>query len=283
MINSGLRYQCSFRAMIEDWRAKWAEGTDGATNPDLPFGWAQLNSCSNTGVASNYQSPVKNVPSEDDPLSAWNSLTAGCQETGFCGVRWAQTSALALPNTFEAVTLDTPVASGSIHSPFKQPVGARLARGALSTAYGQRHTLSPVVASVTKHHNYMGQEGAATIVVTVGGLGPNPPWPLEIRNHLGFEVLTKDGVWQSTPIKSSEGVALTLDAANATDGLALRYLWYTTPCGVQPYRCTVYAQVPALRGLSGELSFLPLGPFIVQLPPNGSGSATRTVPRTSDE
>jgi hypothetical protein len=75
VINSGLRYQCSFRAMIEDWRAKWAEGTDGATNPDLPFGWAQLNSCSNTGVASNYQSPVKNVPSEDDPLSAWNSLT----------------------------------------------------------------------------------------------------------------------------------------------------------------------------------------------------------------
>jgi hypothetical protein len=117
-----------------------------------------------------------------------------------------------------------------------------------------------------------------TIVVTVGGLGgPNsPPVPLEIRSNLGFEVLTYQGkkgkggvhpgVWQATPIKSLSGVELTLDATNATDGVAIRYLWYTTPCGIQPYQCPVYARVEPLKGgLSGELGFLPLGPFIMNL------------------
>jgi hypothetical protein len=42
----------------------------------------------------------------------------------------------SLPRTFMAVLLDTPVASGSIHSPFKQPAGDHLARGALDAAYG---------------------------------------------------------------------------------------------------------------------------------------------------
>lgn len=204
----------------------------------------------------------KNVPSQDDPLSAWNSLTAGCEESGFCGIRWAQTSALTLPNTFQAVILDTPVASGSIHSPFKQPVGSRLARGALST-YGRPY-MSPVIAHATKK--------GAKIVVSVGGLGATPQ-ALEIRKSLGFEVLSKGtGVWQSTPITNSSGVSLTLDAANVTDGVALRYLWYTTPCGTQPYQCPVYAQVPALKDrLSGELSFLPLGPFILNLSSTKSG------------
>ena len=36
----------------------------------------------------------------------------------------------------QAVILDTPVASGSVHSPYKQPVGARLARAGLAVAYG---------------------------------------------------------------------------------------------------------------------------------------------------
>jgi len=44
---------------------------------------------------------------------------------GFTGLRYAQSAALRVRNTFQAVIIDTPVASGSIHSPFKQPVGLR--------------------------------------------------------------------------------------------------------------------------------------------------------------
>ena len=38
----GRQYNCSFPAMIEDWRAKWAEGTGGTTDSSFPFGWSQV-------------------------------------------------------------------------------------------------------------------------------------------------------------------------------------------------------------------------------------------------
>ena len=57
---------------------------------------------------------------------------------GFTGIRYAQTNTLSLPKTFQAVIIDTPVASGSIHSPFKQPAGRRLARGGLALAWHRR-------------------------------------------------------------------------------------------------------------------------------------------------
>ena len=62
------------------------------------------------------------------------------------GIRWAQTAALAVPGTYQAVILDTPAANGWIHSPYKAPVGARLARQALATAY-HRAQPNPTVAS----------------------------------------------------------------------------------------------------------------------------------------
>jgi hypothetical protein len=66
---------------------------------------------------------------------------------GFPSIRLAEANTLALPSTFQAVILDTPVASGSVHSPYKQPVGARLARGALAVAYGMSEygKVDPVV------------------------------------------------------------------------------------------------------------------------------------------
>lgn len=36
------RYQCTFPAMISAWRAAWAAGTGGATDPQFPFGFVQL-------------------------------------------------------------------------------------------------------------------------------------------------------------------------------------------------------------------------------------------------
>lgn len=69
---------------------------------------------------------------------------------GFTGIRYAQTNTLSMPKTFQAVIIDTPDTSGSIHSPFKQPVGRRLARGGLAVAYGMAsaHAVDPVVAGL---------------------------------------------------------------------------------------------------------------------------------------
>jgi sialate O-acetylesterase len=113
--------------MIKDWRAKWTQGTSGNTDPEFAFGWAQLNSCSNaTHWIEN--ATADPTPGLEDPFGMWNR--------GLQSIRLAQDATLALPSTFQAVILDTPVASGAIHSPYKQPAGARLARGALNLVYG---------------------------------------------------------------------------------------------------------------------------------------------------
>ena len=41
----------------------------------------------------------------------------GNQDAGFPGIRGVQSATLSLPKTFQAVIIDTPVASGAIHSP----------------------------------------------------------------------------------------------------------------------------------------------------------------------
>merc|ERR1711907_34376 len=49
----GRTYNCSFRAMIQDWRAKWHAYTDGATDTQFPMGWVQLNSDNNLPAYTN--------------------------------------------------------------------------------------------------------------------------------------------------------------------------------------------------------------------------------------
>ena len=36
-------YNCTFPAMIDDWRFKWFEGTGGHVDPLFPFGFVQVN------------------------------------------------------------------------------------------------------------------------------------------------------------------------------------------------------------------------------------------------
>lgn len=132
------QYNCSFQAMVKDWRRKWYAGTSQATSPSFPMGWVQLNSCnravweeSRTTPAApfptnwSYDNPPAH-PTEGDPLGAWRpvqpSTCTTCprgtphrgQGDGFPSVRFAFTQSLALPNTFQAVVLDTPSAYGSV-------------------------------------------------------------------------------------------------------------------------------------------------------------------------
>lgn len=40
--NAPNTYNCTFPAMIDDWRQKWYDGTDGFTDPQFPFGFVQV-------------------------------------------------------------------------------------------------------------------------------------------------------------------------------------------------------------------------------------------------
>jgi sialate O-acetylesterase len=103
--NAGRAYQYReiFPLMINEWRAQWGQG-------DFPFLWVQL---------ANFRQPEP-VPKDSD----WAEL------------REAQSMALSLPNTGQAVIIDKGEAD-DIHPRDKWTVGERLALSAKKVAYGQ--------------------------------------------------------------------------------------------------------------------------------------------------
>lgn len=103
--NAGRAYQYRrvFQTLIQDWRQQWNLG-------DFPFFWVQL---------ANFMQP-KDQPGE----SAWAEL------------REAQTMALELPHTGQALAIDIGEAN-DIHPRNKQDVGKRLALNALKVTYGK--------------------------------------------------------------------------------------------------------------------------------------------------
>lgn len=112
-------YYKLFPAMINDWRNAWKDS--------FPFYWVQL---------ANYMQP-NSIPME----SSWATL------------RDAQTSALLLPQTGQAVIIDSGDAN-DIHPKNKRIVGHRLALWALHYDYGMNvNCASPMISSVKRLGN----------------------------------------------------------------------------------------------------------------------------------
>ena len=109
-------YNCTFPAMIDDWRELFSSNSN--TAPDAPFGFVQLATASNP-----------------------NSVQAGWPL-----IRWHQTADYGyvpndrLQNVFMASALDTydPKTGfpGGVHTRYKQIVGERLAVAGMYVAYG---------------------------------------------------------------------------------------------------------------------------------------------------
>ena len=131
------------------------------------------------------------------------------------------------------------------------------------------HAVDPIATSAKT-------TDGSTVIITIGGVGADG---LDVKiGRQGFEVLgncsadptvhppfARDLCWIPCNITASTANTITVGGVPPTPS-AVRYLWYSSPCGSNsPYQCPVYAKVAPLGTLSGEDKQLPLGPFLMKL------------------
>jgi sialate O-acetylesterase len=202
------QYRTAFPLLINDWRARWGQG-------DFPFYFCQL---------ANHD-PKRPVPG-DHP---WAEL------------REAQSSALSLPNTGQAVLIDAGEA-GDIHPRDKATAGRRLAAIALARDYGKGTPFSgPVYASSAREGNAI----RVRFNHADGGLVAQP-LPAEVwlesasnrkvplvRNRPesqleGFAIAGKDGKWAWADARV-DGDSVLVSAPEVSLPEHVRYAWATNP------------------------------------------------------
>lgn len=185
------QYRTLFPALIEDWRRTWGQG-------DFPFLFVQL---------PNYI-PDKTKPDHpaEPEASAWAEL------------RDAQLHAMHAPNTGMAVTIDLGDPR-DIHPKNKQEVGRRLARQALSVAYGQTIMSSgPLYRSMT----ISGNEIHLQFYQVGGGLVARGG---ELK---GFAIAGADQkfVWAKAVIVGNK---IVVSSDHVPQPVAVRYAWADNP------------------------------------------------------
>ncbi|BFZ09705.1 hypothetical protein BsWGS_12744 [Bradybaena similaris] len=208
------RYNCTFPAMISDWRLNFHQASNGQTNPSFPFGFVQL------------------APNVNRPFQAH----------GFPDIRWHQTADYGyvpnpkMPNTFMAVTIDLPDFNSthtSVHPRDKKDVGDRLALSGLAIAYGRPEVYQGPYPS-------KGELIASGFQITY-----DSPSALEIRNISGFELLC-NARWAAANITSHDQVSVTLNnTCHPNESIkGVRYAWRESPCSFKA--CAVYGKVNSL-------------------------------------
>jgi len=201
------QYRTAFPLLISDWRKQWQR--------EFPFYFCQL---------ANFK-PKKPVPEE----SSWAEL------------REAQSQALKLPNTGEAVLIDIGEAA-DIHPKNKKDVGDRLAKIALANHYGRKIPFSgPVYQSM----KIEGGKIRLTFAPGAGGLVAKPlPATYDVKTIAGktaplvrnspaselegFSIRGADRkwVWANAKIDGNSVVVWSDEVANP---VAVRYAWADNP------------------------------------------------------
>ncbi len=191
-MEDALAYDKLFTDMIRSWREEWQQA-------DLPFFWAQLASF---------------MAVEGDPNA----------ESNWAILREAQSAALALPNTGQAILTDIGDAD-DIHPRNKYDVGRRLALAAGHIAYGE-----DVVYSGPVFRECEFGDGRATISFDHVGGG------LVARDGAlrGFAIAGPDGrfVWADARI---DGNRVVVWSDSVPDPKAVRYAWANNPAAANLY------------------------------------------------
>ncbi|XP_065890778.1 sialate O-acetylesterase-like [Dysidea avara] len=220
-------YNCTFPAMIDDWRDKWYEGSQKNTNELFPFGFVQLSTVGDSNNAMN----------------------------GFPDIRWHQTADYGyVPNArmkevFMAVTMDLGDPTSpfhSVHPRNKQDVGYRLALAGRAVAYKKESLYYTGPIAIVAYVN-----SPQSIIVHYTYVMDNI---LEIRSQSGFEVycmVTGQPTWmESIVLKAASNFVIIVHSCGAGNSPThVRYSWRDYPCVFK--ECAVY---------SGDL---PSPPFIL--------------------
>ena len=183
----GYEYASLFPFLIEQWRKEWGQG-------DFPFYWVQL---------ANFSAEAA-TPKE----SAWAEL------------REAQTKAMALPNTGQAVVID--LGEGKdIHPRNKHDVAARLVRWALAKDYGMK---LPYRSPEFKGHTVTGNKATVTLDCFGSKLRP-----FGVPEAQGLAICGADKIWHWAEGKVTGPDQVEVWSAEVAAPLAIRYAWADNP------------------------------------------------------
>ncbi|CAN2388130.1 short-chain carboxylesterase activity [Pristimantis euphronides] len=219
-------YNCTFPALIQDWRRSFHEGSLGQTDPNFPFGFVQLSTYMKTKVDDNY--PV---------------------------IRWHQTADygyapnLKMPNTFMAVAMDLGDENspyGSVHPRDKQTVAYRLYLGARAIAYGDRHVAYqgpfPDLIDIYYSYSYMNITYNQELLVTHAF-----DKIFEVFCSTGFDIYgDSQYTWVPASAESVSSKVVTVSFKGCSHISAVRYSWSDWPCEYKD--CPIYSvhrRIPA--------------------------------------
>nr|XP_015192868.1 PREDICTED: sialate O-acetylesterase isoform X1 [Lepisosteus oculatus] len=220
-------YNCTFPAMIDDWRLAFHQGSGGQTPADLPFGFVQI---------STY---MKKSQSDAYPNLRWQQTA----DFGFAPNK-------RMKNTFMAVSLDLGDERspwGSIHPRYKQDVAYRLTLGARAVAYGEKVSFQgPFPQKISVQAANISIIYSTNISVTLHKS------IFEVCCSRQREVGDSSSSWLPAPIIKANSDSVVLSTENCTLKVSgLRYAWKDWPCDFKA--CPVYSAD----------GVLPAPPFIV--------------------
>ncbi|XP_059813113.1 sialate O-acetylesterase isoform X1 [Hypanus sabinus] len=213
-------YNCTFPAMIEDWRKTFYQGSEGSTKIDFSFGFVQL---------STYH---HKFPDDSFP---W--------------IRWHQTADFGFaPNpkmkrTFMAVAMDlgdekSPY--GSIHPRYKQEVAYRLYLGALAIAYEETEVVFQ--GPFPKHFQQKNTELSITYSQELAVLELSKDI-FEVRCCLKW--YNSNCTWVSAPMVNSSVNVVILSLEECQQKVSgVRYAWNEWPCKLK--KCPLYSRTSKL-------------------------------------
>lgn len=186
-------YRTLFPNLITDWRARW--------NTEFPFYWVQL---------ANYKDIAK------EP-----------QQSKWAEIREAQSLALNLPKTSQAVIIDIGEAK-DIHPKNKKDVGRRLALHALKNDYGQKDIVAdgPTYKSMRVDKN--------KIIISFKNTGSGMIAKDNNGFINGFAIAGKDKkfIWAKAKISGNSVIVWNDSISHPT---AVRYAWSDNPGNLNLY------------------------------------------------
>ncbi|XP_046556244.1 sialate O-acetylesterase-like [Haliotis rubra] len=197
------RYSCTFPALIDDWRKKFSEATNGQTSNMFPFGFVQWHQTSDYGYAPNDR----------------------------------------MKNTFMAVAMDLPDYNsprGSIHPRNKADIAERLYTEAMIVAYKRTEMLdhrgpfpTGFTEVVDKIDCFIFSFVQVCCVPRRDISDTRKFCPMTYPSNL----------WKAVPITASDSTSVTINYHNACTSSnpylgGIRYEWRESPCDMK--KCAVY-------------------------------------------